>query len=106
MAEKDLTPASYDMVLGEMRGQLREVVHTLNNLSGKFDQLTREVIALGPLAADILQLKADVERLKAVDNQHIGGWQVVATVIKSPVIGWIVLAVAGLWATLTGRFNP
>jgi hypothetical protein len=45
------------MILGEMRGQLREVVHTLNNQTMKLDALTREVVALGPIAAEIAQMK-------------------------------------------------
>lgn len=46
------------MILGEMRGQLREVVHSLANLSGKFDGLSREVIGLGSLAQSVVELRA------------------------------------------------
>ncbi len=46
------TPAevNQDMILGEMRGQLREVVHSLNGLTQKFDALTREVIGLAVIS--------------------------------------------------------
>lgn len=49
---------SHSMILGEMRGQLREVVHSLANLSGKFDGLSREVIGLGSLAQSVVELRA------------------------------------------------
>jgi hypothetical protein len=35
-----------------LRGQVRELVHSVNNLSTKFDGLTREVIALGQWSGD------------------------------------------------------
>lgn len=58
------------MILGEMRGQLREVVHGLNNLSGKFDGLSREVIGLGALAKDVIELKtAHVQDIAALKNE-------------------------------------
>lgn len=50
--------SSHSMILGEMRGQLREVVHSLANLSGKFDGLSREVIGLGSLAQSVVELRA------------------------------------------------
>jgi hypothetical protein len=50
--------STHSMILGEMRGQLREVVHSLANLSGKFDGLSREVIGLGSLAQSVVELRA------------------------------------------------
>jgi hypothetical protein len=62
------------MILGEMRGQLREVVHSMNNLSMKFDGLTREVVALSALATAVGRLEAVIEavelRLKTVEAQR------------------------------------
>jgi hypothetical protein len=46
------------MILGEMRGQLREVVHSMNNLSAKFDGLSREVVGLSAMAGDLVDMKA------------------------------------------------
>lgn len=56
-SSEDVT-TSQAMILGEMRGQLREVVHSLANLSGKFDGLSREVIGLGSLAQSVVELRA------------------------------------------------
>jgi hypothetical protein len=62
--------STHAMILGEMRGQLREVVHGLNNLSGKFDGLSREVIGLGALAKDVIELKtAHVQDLRAMQSR-------------------------------------
>ena len=52
-------------MVGEMRGQLREVVHTLNNVSSKIDGLSREVIAMGPLAAELAEVKGEIKLAQA-----------------------------------------
>jgi predicted amino acid dehydrogenase len=95
------------MILGEMRGQLREVVHSMNNLSMKFDGLTREVVALGALATIVGKLEAVAEamdiRIKKLEAQQT---QVSTTasnfkaVLNSPVLGWIFLVAVALWVAL------
>jgi hypothetical protein len=94
------------MILGEMRGQLRELVHTVNNLSGKFDGLTREVIALGPLAADIGEIKRRIAELEKTGNQQTGAGAVAKMVLNSPLAYWVVGIAAFIWLTVTGRFKP
>lgn len=88
------------VMVGEMRGQLREVVHTLNNVSAKIDGLGREVIALGPLAAEIASIKGDLKlaqaeigSLKSERDQRKGAAGLVEWVMKHwpGVIGFLVL---------------
>lgn len=98
-------PVNQDMILGEMRGQMRELVHTVNNLSTKFDAMTREVVALGPLAVQIAEIRAEVDLLKAARAQQAGAAGVVAAILKSPAIGWLVGAAITAWAVLTGRVH-
>lgn len=98
-------PVNNDMILGELRGQVRELVHGVNNLNGKFDGLTREVIALGPLAGDIQQLKADVAELKATASQQTGGYEVVKAILNSPVVLSILVGVAFVIAAVKGWFK-
>lgn len=100
------------MILGEMRGQLREVVHSMNNLSMKFDGLTREVVALGALATMVGKLEAQTEaldaRLKGVEtrqNQVTGAAGTIKAVLNSPMLGWLFLGAVALWAALTGKVN-
>ena len=108
-------PPSHDsntMILGELRGQTRELVHSVNNLSTKFDALTREVIGLSSLAADIGELKATVagqakrlEELEAEKNRTDGAKGFAAILLKSPALGWLVGAVISAWAVLTGKVH-
>lgn len=53
------------VMVGEMRGQLREVVHTLNNVSSKIDGLSREVISMGPIAADLAEVRGEIKLVRA-----------------------------------------
>lgn len=98
------------MILGEMRGQLREVVHAMNNLSTKFDGLTREVVALGALATLVGKLEAQAEaldaRLKAVEDkqsQALGAGGIIKAVLASPALGWLFVAAVAIWAALNGK---
>jgi len=91
---------SVAVMVGEMRGQLREVVHTLNNVSSKIDGLTREVIAMGPLAGEIAELraevklnKAEIDVLKSERDQRRGAVGLVEWLVKHwpGVIGFLLL---------------
>ena len=97
--------SNQDMILGEMRGQLREVVHSVNNLSSKFDGLSREVIGLGAFVTDIAALKADVAGLKRDRDQRDGAQGLLGLILKSPALGWLVGAAISAWAILTGKVH-
>lgn len=58
------TSGSTEMILGELRGQMREMIHSVNNLGVKVDGLYREVRTLTILATDVADLKV---RLKEVE---------------------------------------
>ncbi|MGY4397319.1 hypothetical protein ACVWZA_002513 [Sphingomonas sp. UYAg733] len=94
------------MILGEMRGQLREVVHSVNNLSAKLDGLTREVVGLGPLASDIADLKIRLATLEAANNRSEGARTIGRMLLKSPALGWLVGAAVTAWALLSGKVTP
>lgn len=100
------------MLLGEMRGQLREVVHGLNNLSTKFDGLTREVVALGSLAtlvgkleATTEQLEVRIKELETRQNHQTGATATVKAILNSPALAWIFLAAVAFWAAFKGKIE-
>jgi hypothetical protein len=64
--------STHAMILGEMRGQLRELVHSQNNLSSKFDGLSREVFALTALASDMADMKMRLKVLEEKGQQQVG----------------------------------
>lgn len=95
--------ANSDMILGEMRGQLREMVHGMNSLSAKLDAVSREVHGVGPLAIEVGMLRGEVDKLKASDNRREGAQGVLAALVRSPAAAWVVSFGVASWAVLTGR---
>jgi hypothetical protein len=71
------------MILGEMRGQLRELVHSQNNLSSKFDGLSREVFALTALASDMADIKLRLKVLEERGQQQTGAANLVSWVLRN-----------------------
>lgn len=99
------SPNNQDMILGELRGQVRELVHGVNGLSQKFDALSREVIGLGPLAADIAKMEARLTALEVEQNRRDGASGVMLAILKSPAVGWLVGLATTAWAVFTGRLH-
>lgn len=85
--------ASQAMILGEMRGQLRELVHSQNNLSAKFDGLSREVITLTALATDIADMKLRLKVLEERGQQQRGAASLIDWAFRNwpGVLGFILL---------------
>lgn len=104
--ELPIEDSSHAMILGEMRGQLREMVHGLNNLSSKFDGLSREVIGLAGLAKDVIEIKTqlaqetkdlreEINSLKRERDQRTGAANLVSWGFKNwpGVVGFFALIV-------------
>lgn len=85
--------SSHAMILGEMRGQLRELVHGQNNLSAKVDGLSREVITLTALGADMADVKVRMKVIEERDQQQKGAASFAAWVFRNwpGVVGFILL---------------
>lgn len=75
--------------LGELQGQVRELVHTANNTAQKVDALGLRVAAL-----------------EAEQQRRIGASNFMALILKSPALGWLVGAAVTAWAVLTGKVHP
>lgn len=76
------------LLLGEIRGQLRELIHTANNTGMKLDALATRVAAL-----------------EASDNRRQGASGLMTMIMKSPAMGWLVGAAVSAWAILTGKVH-
>lgn len=84
---------THAMILGEMRGQLRELVHSQNNLSSKFDGLSREVFTLTALATDIADMKLRLKVLEEKGQQQTGAANLISWGFKNwpGVVGFFAL---------------
>lgn len=98
-------PQSTELMLGEIRGQLRELIHNQNNTAQKLDGLTLLVIEMKALPAEVSALKSRVAILETESNRRDGAFGVIGMILKSPAMGWLVGAAVTAWAILTGRVN-
>lgn len=91
--------------VGEISGQLREIVHSQNNMSMKLDGLTEKLLT-APTQADFQKLAARVDALEAKEDRRDGATGLGAAILKSPVLGWAVgIVVAAIAAVKGGLFR-
>ena len=76
------------LLLGEIRGQMRELINSTNNAGMKIDALA-----------------ACVSALEAEHNRRQGANNVVQALLKSPAFGWLVGVAVSAWAILSGKVH-
>lgn len=119
--------SSLDMVIGEVRGQLREMIHNVNNISQKQDALFDKIVALAGTPADLAAFKvstatniAEIKtssaaevasikgRLDVVEAEKLkreGAVGVIQTVLNSRAFGWIVGGVTTVYFLISGKLH-
>lgn len=75
-------------LLGQIQGQLRELIHSSNNNGQRLEALSSRVAAL-----------------EASNDRREGANGVIQSIMKSPAIGWLVGAAITAWAILTGKVH-
>ena len=91
------------VMLGELKGQMRELIHNVNNLSAKMDALTREVVSAAGLPAKVKEIEERVTLLETDKNKRDGAMGFGGWLLRSPAVGWLVGAAFYAWAVLTGK---
>ena len=107
MAEMSQT-SDLHIMLGEIRGQLREMIHTTNNTSAKVDALTREVIEIKGISTTVAAMEvrlqaveAKIDTLETDKDRRAGAISLGEWIVK--VVPWAVGgAVFALVARLLG----
>ena len=87
--------------VGEISGQLREVIHTVNNMAQKVDGMTERLLT-SPTTADFEKLSKRVDALEAERHRNDGAKGVLGAVMKSPVAAWIAAVVAAAYGAFKG----
>lgn len=91
------------MMLGELKGQMRELIHNVNNMSMKLDGLTREVVGAQDLPHKVQALDDRVVALEKDKNRRDGAMGFSGWLLNSPLIGWLFGAAIAGWALLKGK---
>ena len=100
---------SLPLMIGEMKGQLRELIHQFNNMAHKIEDLMRSVDRTAHLPAAVEENKADiaalnvrVTALEAIEHQRKGAFSLGSVLVK--MIPWLIPAgVLGGVAALVGK---
>lgn len=97
--------SSMEMALGEVRGQLRELIQTISNQGRKIDSIHEKMAPLDSLLAEVADLKSRVALLETERHRRDGAMGLGSALLKSPLVGWFVAAGAAAWAIVTGRMH-
>jgi hypothetical protein len=91
------------MLLGEMKAQLRELVHQGNNQAMKNDAFVKTLAKLETLPADIAEIKERLTKLEASEHQRDGERGLLATVLQSPLVQWAATLAVALYVWWKGH---
>jgi hypothetical protein len=91
------------MMLGELKGQMRELIHNVNNMSMKLDGLTREVVGAQEIPGKVAELDRRVTDLETDKNRRDGAMGFGGWLLNSPLVGWLVGAAIAVWALFKGK---
>ena len=99
-------PAAAEAI-GEIRGQLREIIHGMNNDRQRNEAIARALAKLENVPDDIGEVKKSLNKLEGrmtaleVDKHRRDGAMSFGTwLMKSPLVAWLAAAALVLWTWL------
>lgn len=87
------------LAVGEMRGQLREMIHQQGGMAQKIDFLTEKAL-LAPTTTQLADLAKRVDALEATNDRNDGAKGVWAAILQSKAFGMIVTALLSAAAAI------
>lgn len=86
-------------LLGKIEGQLREIIHGMNNKEAKDEAAARRIAEM------FTKIESRLDALEASEHRREGASGLFQVIIRSPALGWLVGAAITAWAILTGRVH-
>lgn len=93
------------MAVGEVRGQLRELIHSVNNVSQKVDAVAEKVAVASNIPARVDDLDNRVTALETDKNKRDGAMGFGGWLLRSPLFGWLATAAVAAWALVKGKMG-
>lgn len=88
------------LALGELKGQLRELIHASNNTATKVDGIAERVFAWGDLPGAVAKLEKRIDALEAERDRQAGAMSVGAAIFNSKAFGVVVTAMLSIFGAL------
>ena len=88
------------LAVGELKGQLRELIHASNNTATKVDGIAERVFAWGDLPGAVAKLEKRIDALEAERDRQSGALSVGAAILNSKTFGVVVTALLSIFGAL------
>jgi hypothetical protein len=91
------------MMLGEMKGQLRELIHQGNNQAMKNDAVARTLAKLEGMPDQLTKIEERLTTLETDKDRRDGRDGLWSALIRSPLVAWLFAAAVIGWTWLKGH---
>lgn len=102
MAEADTNTA---MLLGEVRGQLRELIHTVNNRAQENAHIVKQLAKLEDVPKQLETLSNRMTALEADKNRRDGAMSIGGWLMRSNAVVYLIMLAGAAWAYVKGVFS-
>ena len=82
------------MILGELRGQMRELIHQGGNMGMKVDSLMEQSVAMRDIPARLDQIATRLTTLETEKHMRAGAKSLGEWLLRTPILGWLLALVA------------
>lgn len=93
------------LAIGEMRGQVREMVYTQNNLLQQVQSMSVIVMSIATLPDTVATLSSRVASLEKIADRREGRETFLLALFRSPALGWVVGAATTIYLWVSGRLD-
>ncbi len=93
------------LILGEVRGQLRELIHGMNNQSLKNDAVAKQLAKLEGIPERLSAIETRLVSLETDKHRRDGAMGFGGWLMKSNLLGALIGFAIAAWAYITGKFG-
>lgn len=88
--------------LGELRGQLRELIHNVNSMTIKIDSLAEKSAQSHDHPTEIVSIKERLSALEIAEQKRDGAFSLGRLILKSPLLAWVAAGLFLVYAKFKG----
>lgn len=95
-------PAAAEAI-GEVRGQLRELIHSVNNQGQQNEAIGKALAKLEDVPKQLAQIELRLTQLETDKHRRDGAIGLGGMLLKSPLVGWIAGFGVAIYVWLRGQ---